>query len=92
VSNDTPPRACIADFGFTATTLDQKLPRGAQVEGGTMQFMSPELLVPEEFGMGRIRPTQQADVYAFGLVISQVCARDRGYRPFLYAIFPGPHG
>ena len=41
-----------------------------------MTFMSPELLVPEEFGMNRAIPTTQADIYAFGLVIFQVCYGD----------------
>jgi len=38
-----------------------------------MQFMSPELLIPEEFGIEDALPTPQADIYAFGLVIFQVC-------------------
>jgi len=37
-----------------------------------MTFMSPELLIPEEFGIKGVVPTTQADIYAFGLVIFQV--------------------
>jgi len=51
----------------------QKLSCSARLEGGTWQFMSPELLVPEEFGKEDALPTPQADIYAFGLVIFQVC-------------------
>ena len=40
-----------------------------------MMFMSPELLVPSNFGMKDSNPTQEADIYAFGLVIFQVCER-----------------
>ena len=75
VSNDTPPRALLTDFGFTTVVPDpvQPMAQSAQFEGGAMTFMSPELLVPEEFGMNGATPTTQADIYAFGLVIYQVC-------------------
>ena len=74
MSNDIPPRACLADFGFTTTVLDpiQPMACSAQLEGGTMRFMSPELLVPQEFGKKSAVPTPQADIYAFGLVTFQV--------------------
>jgi len=45
--------------------------------------MSPELLVPEEPGAKRARPTPQADVYAYGLVIFQVRERDYVRQLFL---------
>jgi len=45
--------------------------------GGTPWFKSPELLVPEVFGEKDPPPTQEADIYAFGLVIFQVCVQDR---------------
>jgi len=74
MSNDIPPHACLADFGFMTVIPDpiQKLSCSAETEGGTVQFMAPELLVPEEFGQKGAKPTPQADVYAFGLVIFQV--------------------
>lgn len=50
-----------------------KLSCSAQAEGGTMTFMPPELLIPDRFGKEYAPPTPQADVYAFGLVIYQVC-------------------
>jgi len=81
VSSDTPPRARLADFDFITTVPDpgQKLSSSAQMEGGTIWFTSPELLVPEEFGKKGSFPTPQADIYAFGLVIFQVCEEDCGY-------------
>jgi len=52
-----------------------------QWEGGTMTFKSPELM---KFWGEKVVPTPQADIYAFGLVIFQVCWLDHGCRPFLY--------
>ena len=80
MSNDTHPRACLADFGFTTMVLDPINPmsRSAQLEGGTKAFMSPELLVPSEFGSSDSIPTPQADIYAFGMVIFQVCRWNHG--------------
>ena len=77
MSNDTPPRACLADFSLLTAVPNphQKFLCSAQVTGGTTKFKSPELLVPEEFGKESTKPTPPADIYAFGLVIFQVCKR-----------------
>ena len=74
MSNDSPPRACLADFGFVTAVPDaaQPIANGVQMEGGTMTFMSPELLIPEEFGEDNAVPTPESDIYAFGMVIFQV--------------------
>ena len=43
--------------------------------GGTRQWMSPELLDPERFGIPESkggRPTKQSDCYALGMVIYEV--------------------
>jgi len=76
ISSDTPARACLADFGFMTMIPDPGEPMSfaSQSEGGTMTFMSPELLVPSRFGLKDSMPTSEADIYAFGLVIFQVCA------------------
>jgi len=89
VSYGTPPRACLAGFSCITTVLDsdRELLYSAQTGCGTVQFMSPELLLPEEFGQESARPTLQADIYAFGLVIFQVRKRDYGYRVFSNSIF-----
>ena len=88
MSNHVPPRACLADFGFMTMVLDpvQPLSCSAQLEGGTMTFMSPELLVPSKFGMKDSVPTPEGDIYAFGLVTFQVCEQDLGYRPLFYFV------
>jgi len=41
--------------------------------GGTILFMAPELLVPARFGLRRCTPSKEADIYAIGMVIYQVC-------------------
>jgi len=92
VSNDTPPRARLADFSLITTILDpdQKLSRSAQVAGGTTKFKSPELLVPEMSGKKGAYPTPQSDIYALGLVIFQVCQRICSYQLFSCVLSPGP--
>ena len=47
--------------------------------GGTPHFMAPELLDPGKFGKTSSRPTQPADIYAFGMVIYEVLT---GLYPF----------
>ena len=65
----------------------QPIAHSAQLEGGKITFMSPELLNPKEFGKKNAVPTPQSDVYAFGLVIFQVSEQGYGYRLFLCATF-----
>ena len=74
MTNDTPPKACLADFGFTTMVSDPQNPMSSSLtlEGGTLTFMAPELLAPSKFGLKSAVPTQPGDVYAFGLVILQV--------------------
>jgi len=86
MSNDSPPRACLTDFGFMTMVLDHSHPMScsAQLEGGTLMFMSPELFGPSGFGFTESKHTPEADIYAFGLVIHQVCDHDCGYPPLTY--------
>ena len=85
MSDTTPPRACLADFGFMTMVFNpvHQMSCSAQLEGGTFTFMSPELLVPSNFGMEDSIPTPEGDIYAFGMVIFQVREQDLGYRPFI---------
>lgn len=41
--------------------------------GGTTPFMAPELLCPSNFGKTKCQMSKEADVYAFGIVVLQVC-------------------
>jgi len=81
MTNDTPPTACLADFGFTTLVLDPQNPMSSSLtlQGGTMSFMAPELLAPRSYGLKKSVPTREADIYAFGLVILQVLT---GEQPF----------
>ena len=88
MSNDSPPRTCLVDFGFMAMVLDPNQPMyySAQLEGGAAMFVSPELLMPGNFGLTESVPTPEADIYAFGLVIYQVREHGRGDLPFIYIV------
>jgi len=76
MTNDTPPQACLADFGFTTMVLDPQnvMSSSLTIQGGTMAFMAPEIIAPSKFGLKNSVPTQEGDVYAFGSVILQVIA------------------
>ena len=88
MSNHVPPRACLADFGFMTMVFDPHKPMSCsvQLEGGTLTFMPPELLMPSLFGVKNPTPTPEADIYAFGLVTFQVCEEHGGY---LLSAYPG---
>ena len=64
---DAPVRACLAGFGLS--TLAPGIPgeTSTLTTGGTYLYMAPELL-----DSGGVRPTQPADIYAFGMVIYEV--------------------
>jgi serine/threonine protein kinase len=81
MSNNVPPRACIADFGFMTMVLDPKKPMScsATLEGGTTTFMPPEILMPSVYGLENGIPTQEGDIYALGLVVFQVREEHGGY-------------
>ena len=70
-----PVRACLADFGFMTIVYDEADgPDGTSALcGGTMHFMAPELLSPNKFGKAKCQVSKEADIYAFGMVILQVC-------------------
>ena len=71
ITNQTPPQACLADFGLS-TFAPNSQGETTTTTGGTPLYMAPELLCPTEFGMQSARPTQPADIYAFGMVIYEV--------------------
>ena len=72
--------ARIADFGLAAI-LNQTGSTSllSRAEGGTFQWMSPELFNPGKFGMEDDRPTKESDCYALGMVIYEVLS---GQVPF----------
>ena len=76
---DKTGRAVLADFGLVALIPDQLAFLSTCLEGGTILWMSPELLDPERFGLQNIRPTMKSDCYALGMVIYEVLS---GLVPF----------
>jgi len=50
--------------------------------GGTIRWMSPELLYPDQSGLGDSRPTKQSDCYALGMVIYEVLSGKVPFAPF----------
>jgi len=64
--------ARVADFGLmTMVNLSTNLSSETSVSGGTVRWMSPELLHPSRFGSNG-RPTRESDRYALGIVIYDV--------------------
>jgi len=66
----------------------QPIAHSAQLESDSVAFMSPELLVPEEFGKKDVIPTSQSDIYAFALFALEVREQDYGYLLPLCITFP----
>ena len=76
--------ACIADFGLLTIVSDQEtFLLVTCTEGGTIPWMSPELLDPERFGFEEFRLTKESDCYALGMVIYEVLS---GRTPFNWSL------
>ena len=71
--------ARLADFSLITITPDQSTVISTCIQGGTVQWMSPELIDPDRFGLRKIRPTKESDCYALGMVIYEVLS---GRAPF----------
>ena len=78
---DETGRDRLADFGLLTIISDpaNHLPSSSSGQGGTIRWMSPELIAPEQVGSGRIRPTKSSDCYALGMVIYETIS---GKLPF----------
>jgi len=68
---DQTGHARLADFGLLTIISDPTnlLPSTSYTQGGTVRWMSPELIDPENFGFEKFRPTKYSDGYALGMVI-----------------------
>jgi len=71
----------LADFGLLTAISDPTngLSSSSSAHGGTVRWMSPDLLDPQRFGFERIRPTESSDCYALGMVIYETIS---GHVPF----------
>ena len=81
---DNNGRACLANFGLLTIISDEPTVASAAVGATTAQWMSPELLDPESFGLKDSRPTKPSDRYALGMVIYEVLG---GQAPFAHDSF-----
>ena len=72
-------RACLTGFGLVTIASGQSTDMSSCTEGGTIQWMSPELIDPGSFGLEKIRSTKESDCYALGMVIYEVLS---GGTPF----------
>lgn len=75
--------ACLADFGLLTITLDPTYPisSSSSMKGGTAQWMSPELINPEGFGLTSSWPTKESDRYALGMVVYEVLSGQVPFAP-----------
>ena len=78
-------RACVADFSLLTVISDQQTFLSTCREGGTIPWMSPELLDPESFGLKESRLTRESDCYALGMVIYEILS---GQAPFAPSMAP----
>jgi len=82
---DQDGHARLADFSLLTIALDQSTIISTWMEGGTIPWMSPELLDPQSFNLDATRPTKESDYYALGMVIYEVLS---GQAPFASFISP----
>jgi len=80
INNDG--HACLADFSLLTIATDQSTIISSCIEGGTIQWMSPELIDPESFGLEKTRPTKESDCYALGMVIHEVLSGQTPFTPW----------
>ena len=79
---DESHRARLADFGLLTIISEStslSVSSSSFTQGGTYRWMSPELFLPETFGLKHSRPTVFSDCYALGMVVYEVL---RGEVPF----------
>lgn len=78
---DATGHARLADFGLLTIISDPAnvLPSSSYAQGGTVRWMSPELVEPQKFGFEKSRRTTSSDCYALGMVIYETIS---GNLPF----------
>ena len=74
--------ACLADFSLLTVASDQSTIISSCMEGGTIQWMSPELIDLGRFGLEKIRPTKESDCYALGMVVYEVLSGRTPFAPW----------
>lgn len=74
-------RARISTFSLLPIFSDRQSFLPLSAEGGTTQWMSPELLDPEGFNLERSRPTRESDCYALGMLMYEVLSEQAPFAP-----------
>ena len=71
----------LADFGLLTIVSDPAnlLSSSSGTQGGTIRWMGPELIAPDQFGFEKSRPTKSSDSYALGMVVYETIS---GKLPF----------
>lgn len=81
---DNNGNARLTGFSLLEITSDESAAERPSM-GTSIQWMSPELLVPTEFDLTERRPTKASDCYAFGMTVYEVLS---GQIPFFqYYLF-----
>ena len=76
---DDDGRAVIAGFSLITLFPSQSTFLSSCMDAGTVRWMSPELLIPEKFGLSRRQQTKESDCYALGMVAYEILS---GCAPF----------
>lgn len=76
--------ARLADFGILTIVSDPENPMtsSSTTNVGMIRWMSPELIDPDQFGVGTSRPTIESDCYALGMVILEALTGEIPYKRF----------
>jgi serine/threonine protein kinase len=78
---DQTGHARLADFGLLTIISDPAnlFSSSSCGQGGTVRWMGPELIAPQDFGFKTSRPTKFSDCYSLGMVIYETIS---GKPPF----------
>ena len=81
---DETGHARLADFGLLAIISDATglASSSPSAHGGTVRWMSPELLCPHNFGLKDSRPTKNSEYLALGMVIYEVLSGQMPFRHY----------
>ena len=82
---DKSGRARISGFSLLTIVSDQQTFLSSCIVGGTIPWMSPELLDPKSFGLTKSCLTRESDCYALGMVIYETLS---GQAPFFPSTSP----
>jgi serine/threonine protein kinase len=65
-------RACLSDSGLSSFTSMVDISTSAGWSRGTTSWMAPELYNIEDADRGFSSPSEESDIYAFGMVVVEV--------------------